>query len=116
MRANCRETGAHLRGRLEELEDNNHEIIGDVRGRGLLQVLELVEERNTKTRSPAPTALVREEARENRLLIDKGGMYGNVIRISPPTNIARTDLDQFIGLLDHRLSASRRHSLRKSPP
>ena len=44
--------------------------------------------------------MVMEAARENRLLIGKGGLYGNVLRISPPMNIARADVDQFIGLLD----------------
>ncbi len=39
-----------------------------------------------------------EAARENRLLVGKGGLYGNVLRISPPMNIGRTDVDQFIDL------------------
>ena len=46
-----------------------------------------------------------EAARENRLLIGKGGMYGNVIRLSPPMNITRGDVDQFVGLLDKSLAA-----------
>ena len=42
--ANCADTGAYLRGGLEELQDK-HEIIGDVRGMGLMQAIELVEDR-----------------------------------------------------------------------
>ena len=103
LRVNCRETGAYLRERLEELKDK-HEIIGDVRGMGLLQAIELVQDRKTKEPAAVETARVLEAARENRLLIGKGGMYGNVIRISPPMNIARADVDQFIELLDRSLA------------
>jgi 4-aminobutyrate aminotransferase len=102
--ANCEETGAYLRGRLEELKEK-HEIIGDVRGMGLLQAIELVEDRVSKKPAVAQTALAMEAARENRLLIGKGGMYGNVLRISPPMNVGRADVDQFIGLLDKSLAA-----------
>jgi 4-aminobutyrate aminotransferase-like enzyme len=73
-------------------------------GMGLLQALELVEDRNTKTPAPVAPALVLEAARENRLLISKGGMYRQRHRISPPVNIARTDVDQFIEWFDHGLS------------
>jgi 4-aminobutyrate aminotransferase-like enzyme len=102
--ANCTETGAYLRGRLEELKEK-HEIIGDVRGMGLMQAVELVEDRTAKTPAAAQTAMALEAARENRLLIGKGGMYGNVLRISPPMNVGRSDVDQFIQLLDRSLAA-----------
>ena len=104
LRANCTDTGAYLRGRLEELK-GKHEIIGDVRGMGLLQAIELVQDRKTKTPATAETALALEAARENRLLIGKGGMYGNLLRISPPMNVGRADVDQFVELLDHSLAA-----------
>jgi 4-aminobutyrate aminotransferase len=104
LMANCTETGGYLRGRLEELRDK-HPLIGDVRGMGLLQAIELVENRGTKAPAVAQTAMLMEAARENRILIGKGGMYGNVIRLSPPMNITRSDVDQFIGLLDKSLEA-----------
>jgi 4-aminobutyrate aminotransferase-like enzyme len=106
LAANCTETGAYLRGALEELKDK-HEIIGEVRGMGLLQAIELVEDRKSKAPAATATAAVLEAARENGLLIGKGGMYGNVIRISPPMNISRADVDQFIGLLDRSLAVSK---------
>jgi 4-aminobutyrate aminotransferase-like enzyme len=104
LMANCTDTGGYLRSRLEELRDK-HPLIGDVRGMGLLQAIELVEDRKTKAPAVAQTAMLMESARENRILIGKGGMYGNVIRLSPPMNISRSDVDQFIGLLDKSLAA-----------
>jgi 4-aminobutyrate aminotransferase len=101
---NCAETGAYLHGRLAELKDK-HEIVGDVRGMGLMAALELVTDRQSKTPAPAETALALEAARENRLILGKGGMYGNVLRISPPMNVGRGDVDRFIQLLDKSLAA-----------
>jgi 4-aminobutyrate aminotransferase len=102
---NCTETGAYLHGRLAELKDK-HEIIGEVRGMGLMAALELVTDRRSKTPAPAETALALEAARENRIILGKGGMYGNVLRISPPMNVGRSDVDQFIQLLDKSLAAA----------
>jgi len=102
--ANCAATGAYLRAGLEELKDK-HELIGDVRGIGLLQAVELVTDRKAKTPAAAEAAQVMEAARENRLIIGKGGMYGNVLRISPPMNVGRADVDQFLQLLDRSLAA-----------
>jgi 4-aminobutyrate aminotransferase len=102
--ANCTETGGYLRGKLEELQEK-HEIIGQVRGMGLLQAIELVEDRQSKTPAIAQTAMVMEAAREQRLLIGKGGTFGNVLRCSPPMNIGRSDVDRFIEVLDASLAA-----------
>src|SRR6185437_5775487 len=102
--ANCTTTGAYLRAGLEDLQ-KKHTIIGDVRGMGLMQAIELVQDRKTKAPAAAETTQLLEAARENRLLIGKGGMYGNVIRISPPMNIARSDVDQFLSLMDKCLTS-----------
>ena len=100
---NCASTGAYLRAGLEDLK-TKHELIGDVRGMGLLQAIELVQDRKTKAPAVAETAMAMEAARQNRLLLGKGGMYGNVLRLSPPMNIGRTDVDQFLALLDRSLA------------
>src|SRR6202163_2038611 len=99
---NAAETGAYLRSHLDELKAK-HPLIGDVRGMGLMQALELVEDRESKTPAPEATVAVMEAARENRLLIGKGGMYGNVIRITPPLNIGKSDVDEFALRLDASL-------------
>lgn len=105
LRANAAETGAYLRASLEELA-RRHALIGDVRGMGLMQGIELVRDRGTKEPAAAETALVMEAARAERLLIGKGGMYGNCLRVSPPLNIGRGDVDEFIRRLDAALTAA----------
>jgi 4-aminobutyrate aminotransferase len=102
--ANCSETGAYLRAGLEDLK-GKHERIGDVRGMGLLQAIELVEDRKSKVPAKAETSMVMEAARENGLLLGRGGTYSNVLRLSPPMNIGRSDVDEFLKLLDRSLAA-----------
>jgi 4-aminobutyrate aminotransferase len=99
LAGNAAETGAYLRDSLEELK-RKHPLIGDVRGMGLMQALELVQDRALKTPATAETLRLMEAARENRILIGRGGLNGNVIRISPPLNIGRADVDEFVRLLD----------------
>jgi 4-aminobutyrate aminotransferase-like enzyme len=100
--ANAAETGAYLRGTLEELQAK-YAVIGDVRGMGLMQAIELVEDRQTKAPAVRATAELMEAARRNGLLLGKGGMYGNCIRISPPLNVSKSDVDEFARLLDASL-------------
>jgi 4-aminobutyrate aminotransferase len=99
---NAAETGAYLRAKLEELKIK-HSVIGDVRGMGLLQAIELVEDRESKKPATEATAALLESARENRLLIGRGGLDSNVIRISPPMNISKSDVDDFTLRLDNSL-------------
>ena len=102
LMANAAETGAYLRGKLEELQ-TKYAVIGDVRGMGLMQAIELVEDRQTKAPAARATAELMEAARRNGLLLGKGGMYGNCIRISPPLNVGKSDVDEFARLLDASL-------------
>ncbi len=113
LKTNCAETGAYLRDGLEALKEK-HPIVGEVRGMGLLQALELVENCETKQPATALTARVMEAARENRLLVGKGGMFGNVLRISPPMNVGRADVDQFLELLDASLAVGDRELAARS--
>ena len=98
LRVNAAEVGAHLRNRLLELQDK-HSLIGEVRGMGLMQGIELVEDRKTKAPAAAATAQLMESTRENRILLGKGGLYGNVLRISPPLNIGKADVDEALRIL-----------------
>ncbi len=104
LMTNAAETGAYMRARLEELKAK-HCAIGDVRGMGLMQAIELVEDRETKTPAPAAAAALMEAARENRLLIGRGGLHSNVIRMTPPLNISKPDVDEFATRLDASLAS-----------
>jgi 4-aminobutyrate aminotransferase-like enzyme len=105
---NCHVVGGHFRKKLEELQDK-YPLIGDVRGMGLMQGIELVRDRQRKEPAPAETAELMERARANGLLIGKGGLYGNVIRLSPPMNISKADVDEAIRLLDKSFAEVRTH-------
>jgi 4-aminobutyrate aminotransferase len=104
LRTNAAEVGGYFRKKLEELQEK-HALIGDVRGMGLMQALELVEDRTTKQPSPAGTTALMEEARKRGLLLGKGGFYGNVIRMSPPLNISKADVDEAVRILDESFAA-----------
>jgi 4-aminobutyrate aminotransferase len=99
LAANAEAMGSHLRAGLEALA-GKHAVIGEVRGMGLMQGVELVRDRKTKEPAAKEAGAVLNTARANRILIGKGGLYGNVLRITPPLNIAKPDIDEFLLRLD----------------
>ena len=101
---NCDVVGGYLHEGLEELQ-RKYECIGDVRGLGLIQGLELVADAKTKEPAPALANAMLEAARERGLLVGKGGMYNNVLRLSPAMNIAKSDVDEALRLLDQSFAA-----------
>jgi 4-aminobutyrate aminotransferase len=103
LRTNADVVGAYFREKLLELQEK-HELIGDVRGMGLMQAIELVKDRKTKVPATAETAMMLEAARDRGLLIGRGGMLGNVIRMSPPLNISKADVDEAFTILDRSLA------------
>jgi 4-aminobutyrate aminotransferase len=99
LRANVEHVGAHLRARLDEMKDK-HPLIGEVRGMGLIQAMELVRDRRTKEPAAQETVAMLEAMREEGVLCGKGGLYGNVLRVTPPMNISKADVDLFAERLD----------------
>jgi alanine-glyoxylate transaminase/(R)-3-amino-2-methylpropionate-pyruvate transaminase len=102
--ARSAELGAHLRAGLEDLA-RQHPVIGEVRGMGLMLALELVEDRTTRAPAPARAGQLMERAREQGLLLGKGGLYGNVIRIAPPMRIGKGEVDEALVRLGRALAA-----------
>jgi 4-aminobutyrate aminotransferase-like enzyme len=93
------ERGKQLREHLLALKEK-YKVIGDVRGMGLMQGIELVEDRKTKEPAPKRTAKLLEAAKKQGLLIGKGGLYGNVLRISPSMLVSKSEVDDAAARLD----------------
>ena len=97
------EVGSHLKAGLENLQEK-HSLIGDVRGMGLILGVELVKDRKSKEPATAEVNHLFEETRKGGLLIGKGGMYGNVLRIAPPLIAAHDHVDEALEILDAALA------------
>jgi alanine-glyoxylate transaminase / (R)-3-amino-2-methylpropionate-pyruvate transaminase len=102
VQQNALQVGAHLKGRLRELQQRQP-LIGEVRGMGLMLGVELVRDRQTKEPATAETAEVVERCKERGLLVGKGGLHGNVLRIKPPMCLTKDDADFLADCLDEAL-------------
>lgn len=103
LQENARIVGGHLRQRLLALQER-HPLIGEVRGLGLMLGVELVRDRVTKEPATAAAADVLELAKDRGLLLGKGGLFGNTLRIKPPLCITRDDADFLADCLDEVLT------------
>jgi 4-aminobutyrate aminotransferase len=92
LQANAAARGAQLRDRLDPLVDKLA-CVGEVRGKGLMVGVELVEP-GTRTAAPQLAAAVLEATRRRGLLIGKGGLKGNVLRVSPPLSLTAEEVDE----------------------
>ena len=103
LQENARKIGARLVRGLRGLEER-HQLVGGVRGLGLMLGLELVTDRATRTPATTQTLALLEAAREMGVLLGKGGLEGNVLRIKPPLCITEDDADFAMDVLDRGLS------------
>ncbi len=92
LQTNAYKVGNHLRNRIDGLAERV-EMIGEVRGKGLMLGIELVEPASGAPNVPAAAA-VMEEAKAEGLLIGKGGLYGNVLRIAPALTLTEAEADE----------------------
>ncbi len=91
--------GASIKKQLLNLKED-HKLIGDVRGQGMMLGIELVSDRNTKDPATQEMLKVMEICKQNGLLIGKGGIDGNVIRIQPPLELTHTQTEKALQILD----------------
>jgi alanine-glyoxylate transaminase/(R)-3-amino-2-methylpropionate-pyruvate transaminase len=98
--------GEKLRAGLERLKAK-YPSIGDVRGRGLMQGVEVVRDEKGGDRTPAAEATLRllEETKKRGLLLGRGGLYGNVLRIAPPLVVSARDIEDALSVLDESFAA-----------
>ena len=104
LQTNAYKVGNHLRNRIDGLAERI-ETIGEVRGKGLMIGIELVEP-GTKRPDSHGAAEVMEQARKRGLLVGKGGMYGNVLRIAPPLSLTEAEADEGYGILEAAVEAA----------
>ncbi len=99
---NAAREGQRLRAGLEELQ-RRFPVLGDVRGMGLMQALEFVR----AEKAPAPDLVLEffEATKERGLLLGKGGLYGNVVRIAPPMTVSPAETDEALLIIAEALEA-----------
>ncbi len=103
IQENAHVVGGHLKKGLLELQEK-HPLIGDVRGLGLMLGVELVRDRKSKEPASTETAEILEQAKVRGLLLGKGGLYGNTLRIKPPMCITKDDANFMVECLDQILT------------
>ena len=92
------ERGAQLRAGLAELFER-YEWIGEVRGMGLMQAMELVESRETKEPAPKRAKALLEATKDENLLIGLGGLWGQTVRLGPSMLITEDEIADALGRL-----------------
>ncbi len=100
LQENCTTVGNHLLEGLRGLQAK-YECIGDVRGSGLMIGVDLVKNRETKEPHSQLTSEVHELSKDLGLIIGKGGLYRNVLRIKPPLCISKEDVNFLVDVLDY---------------
>ncbi|CBI18070.3 unnamed protein product, partial [Vitis vinifera] len=103
LQENAYVVGSYLKERLLSLKDK-YEIIGDVRGRGLMLGVEFVTDRKLKTPANVEILHIMDQMKEMGVLVGKGGFYGNVFRITPPLCFTKEDADFFVDVMDYAMS------------
>jgi 4-aminobutyrate aminotransferase len=103
LQGNAKVVGARLAAGLRRLAEGRP-AVGEVRGKGLMLAVELVEP-GTRTPAPALAAQLQEKARRGGLLVGKGGLYGNVLRIAPPLVLTEAEADEGLEILSRAFAA-----------
>ncbi|XP_013113491.2 alanine--glyoxylate aminotransferase 2, mitochondrial isoform X2 [Stomoxys calcitrans] len=104
LQKNSLEVGTYFLKKLAELRDK-YEIIGDVRGKGLMIGVELVSDRTTKAPLGVPHVLeIWETCKDMGVLFGRGGLNGNIFRIKPPMCINKSDVKFAVDVLSRAIS------------
>jgi 4-aminobutyrate aminotransferase-like enzyme len=101
LKLNANKMGLLLKEGLKKIQSKHNKIIGEVRGKGLMVGIELVMDETKKDRTPNPKAVdsLMEETKKRGLLIGRGGLYGNCVRISPSLNIGENEIEEALSII-----------------
>ncbi len=99
LQQNSLVVGRMFKEGLEKLKDK-YDVIGDVRGMGLMLGVELVKDRKTKEPATQETAFLFERMKDYGVLVGKGGLHGNVLRVKPPMCITPEDVQYVLSVMD----------------
>ena len=104
LQGNTQRVGSALKSRFEALAERSDRI-AEVRGKGLMLGIELVKGPDGEPDQEL-TARLFEETKQRGLLIGKGGIYGNVIRIAPPMSLTEDEMLEGFGLFEEAFEAA----------
>ncbi|CAN5872264.1 aspartate aminotransferase family protein [soil metagenome] len=104
LQTNAYKVGQRLKSGIVDIQ-SRYPMIGDVRGKGLMIGVELIQP-GGKDPDPATTAAVMEAAKAKGLLIGKGGLYGNTLRIAPPLSLTEDEADEGLNLLESAIATA----------
>ena len=98
---NAKNMGYRLMRGMKKIQKKYPKTLGEVRGKGLMVGLELVRDETITDRTPDldATNKIMEETKKRGLLIGRGGLYGNCLRIAPALNISSDDIDEAIQIV-----------------
>jgi 4-aminobutyrate aminotransferase len=102
LQANAAKLGSQLINGLRDVSAENP-VVGDVRGKGLMVGIEMVGP-DGKTPSPAAAARLLEETKSRGLLVGKGGLYNNVIRLAPPLTLTEEETQEGLAILTESIT------------
>lgn len=102
LAANAKKVGGRLKASLEKTAAKSAKV-GEVRGMGLMLGVELVKDKKTKEPAPELTASVVEKMKDLGVLVGKGGLEGNTVRIKPPLILTEGDVDRISGAFEQAL-------------
>ena len=100
--AHAAEVGRHLRSHLETL-GQQHELVGNVRGRGLYQAIELVSDPESLEPAAEQARRIPDAMKDRGVLLGLSGRFGNVLKIRPPLVFAKEDADHLANILEEVL-------------
>ena len=108
LAGNAERMGRILREGFEDLKKRFPKNVGDVRGMGLMQAIELVVDETIVDRTPekALTNRVFEETKKRGLLVGKSGLEGNVFRVAPALNVGRSDVEEALAIIRESFEAA----------